>query len=410
MRRISGLHFAAAILLGLAACRVAPATTITVLDGESVITLQTRERVPLLFLTDAGIEFSSEDRLFLNGVPIAPDEAVEPQASMTVQIRRPVELTVLGPQGEQVIRTAELTVAGAIREQGIDLRAGDFIDPAADTIINGPMAITYRPGRDITVSIGGQALSRRTSVETIGEALAEAGLPLVGADYSVPAENEPVPGDGQIRVVRVAESLVLALKPIPFTSEYREAADVELGVEEILQPGRSGLAMSRTRIRYEDGQEVSRVAETESIVRAPQTRIAARGTKIVVKAASVDGVAVEYWRVLEMYATSYSPCRSGVQGQCFTGTSLGLPVKKGVVAVDITFYNQMAGQQVYVAGYGPAVIADVGAGRIVEANLGIPRTRWIDLGYSDSDWQQWGQYVTVYFLPPAPGAIPSVLQ
>jgi hypothetical protein len=99
-----------------------------------------------------------------------------------------------------------------------------------------------------------------------------------------------------------------------------------------------------------------------------------------------------------------------VPGQCFSGTSLGLPVKKGVVAVDISFYNQMAGQEIFVTDYGRAVIADVGAGRIVEANLGIPRTRWVDLGYSDADWEEWGRYVTVYFLAPAPAAIPYVLQ
>jgi hypothetical protein len=42
---------------------------------------------------------------------------------------------------------------------------------------------------------------------------------------------------------------------------------------------------------------------------------------------------------------------------------------------------------------------------------GFPDGRlWIDLGYSDEDWQNWGGMVTVYFLAPAPATIPAALQ
>jgi hypothetical protein len=49
---------------------------------------------------------------------------------------------------------------------------------------------------------------------------------------------------------------------------------------------------------------------------------------------------------------------------------------------------------VYVPGYGIATILDVGGG--------IPGRPWIDLGYSDSDYVSWHQWVTVYFLSPPP--------
>ena len=102
-----------------------------------------------------------------------------------------------------------------------------------------------------------------------------------------------------------------------------------------------------------------------------------------------------------MYASSYSPCRSGTD-QCYTGTASGKSLKKGLVGMRYDWYLAMGGQQLYIPGYGYATIEDVCGGC-----AGKP---WIDLGYSDSDWQQWNSWVTVYFLAPVPPNIIYDLQ
>jgi len=120
----------------------------------------------------------------------------------------------------------------------------------------------------------------------------------------------------------------------------------------------------------------------------------------------IDGQTLEYWRKVSVYATSYSPCRSGVDG-CLYGTATGImPVQKGVVAVtprwlSVTNGYGMWGQAVYIPGYGYGVIADSGGG--------IPGTPWIDLAYSDEDYVTWGTWTTMYFLTPAPAWAPSIL-
>ena len=106
---------------------------------------------------------------------------------------------------------------------------------------------------------------------------------------------------------------------------------------------------------------------------------------------------IQYWRALDMYATSYSPCRSaGEEGRCYPYTSAGHKVEIGVVAVIYDWWLKMAHHTVYIPGYGHAVISDVGGG--------IPGKHWIDLGYSDDDWVPWSQWVTVYFTLPIPPA------
>jgi 3D (Asp-Asp-Asp) domain-containing protein len=65
------------------------------------------------------------------------------------------------------------------------------------------------------------------------------------------------------------------------------------------------------------------------------------------------------------------------------------------------WYNIFAGSQIYVPGYGIGTVEDIGGG--------IPGQYWIDLGYTDADWELWSQSVTIYFLAPAPANVPAVL-
>jgi len=95
-----------------------------------------------------------------------------------------------------------------------------------------------------------------------------------------------------------------------------------------------------------------------------------------------------------MYATSYSPCRLGKPNYCHDTTATGAKLVKGFVAVTRANFAIYGNTQVYIAGYGFATVADIGAG--------LPGKEWIDLGYSDDDYVQWGQNVMVYFLWPPP--------
>jgi resuscitation-promoting factor RpfB len=397
MKSLHWLPFAAMLLLF--ACQPTTLPTVTIIDNDKVLTLQTDERVPSTLLKQAGITLSPNDRILLNGLPVASDQTIT-NYPITLQVRHAITLTIKSPDGQKQIQSSALTVGEALQEADIQLSASDQVDPPANTSINQPLTINYFPSHELTVSVDGKSLKIQSSAQSVGEALAEARIPLLGEDYSRPAENEALPVDGQIKVVRVSESILLAQKPIPFQSQLIASADVPLDQNQILQPGETGLTVQRIRIRYEDGQEVSRITENETVVRPPKDRVLGYGTKVEVKTAVVDGVTIEYWRAVQMYATSYSPCRSG--GKCSFGTSSGIKLAKGVVALRYSWYLNMGGQQLYIPGYGFATIGDVCGGCV-----GKP---WVDLGYSDDDWQQWSSWVTVYFLTPVPANIMYSLQ
>jgi uncharacterized protein YabE (DUF348 family) len=396
------------ISLHLVSCQPQPFPNITILDGEQVYRLATNERIPANLLTEAGLALTQTDRLLVNGRPY-PLEGTLPAGMETLQVRRAFQVRLVTPAGEKTLSTAASTVGSALAETGLQLYAADFIDPPADTPLSAGMAITYRPSEELSVTTSDGTVTIRSSAATVGAALAGAGIPLIGLDYSHPAESEALPADGQVRIVRVDESLQLVQKSIPFETETVASPEVELGQEEIAQPGLEGLAVARTRIRYEDGQEVSRTTEEESVVRQPQTRIVHTGTNIVMKTETVGGETIEYWLAYQMYATIYSPCNSGGNG-CSYSTASGLRAGRGVVALDRSMYNYLQGARLYIPGYGYAVVGDIGGGYLIEELLGVSRYRWIDLGFNDDNLVDMSGWHTVYFLAPVPASIPPVMQ
>lgn len=379
-----------------------PAGTVTLIYGTYLARVPANAGdTPAGLLAQTGVTLQPHDTVLVNGLPAPANQSVPDGA--VIQLRPAVNITIVSGDTQKELASPAATVAEALSAAGIPLYANDFIDPGAPSALFEGMTITHRPAREIVVHVDGGQVRIRAAAQTVGRALAEGGLALTGLDYSIPAENEPLPTEGEIRIVRVSESLILLQKSLPFSSEFQATAELEIDQQDLLQAGEPGLAISRVRLRYEDGQEVSRQSEAEVIVRPARNRVVGYGTKIVIRTATVDGIQIEYWRTKQMYATSYSPCRSAAS-RCFNFTASGKPVVRGVVAMRRIYYNAMRGQPLYIPGYGYATIEDIGGG--------IPDGRlWIDLGYSDADYTAaYDGWVTVYFLTPVPNSIVWVME
>lgn len=392
-----------ALLALLAACQI-KTTSVTILADGQVYSLKTTQRVPADLLATAGISVGSADRVLYLGASPPLDNPLPDAKSYNLIVRRAVALSIIAPDGQATIQTSALTVGQALTEAGYTLYTGDQLDPPSETPITGALAVTYRPGRELVITVDGTQVRMRSVAVTVGQALAEAGVPLVGLDISQPGETTPVPQDGKIRVVRVVEAVALTQKTIPFNTRTELSADLELDQQALLQGGEPGLAITRLRTRSEDGVQVSQQPDSESIVRPPQDRIMGIGTKIVKRTTTVDGVTFEYYRVLRLYATSYSPCRSATpDGRCSYGTASGLPVQKGTVAMVYYWYLAFGFDKLYIPGYGYATVGDVGASNPPGYHY------WVDLAWTDADYQPMSGWTTVYFLTPVPQKLVYIL-
>ncbi len=219
---------------------------------------------------------------------------------------------------------------------------GDSLSPDFDTVITDPVTVTHRHGRSLTVIDGGKTLKINSSASTVGGVLQDAGLSPQGLDYCQPAEEQPPPADGIIHLIRVREEILIDQTPLPNTIEYQADANTELDQQSVIDPGEYGLEIQRIKMRYENGQEISRQTEAQWTAKSPRPRIIGYGTKVVIRTIQVDGNTIEYWRSVTVYATSYSPCNSGVS-ECLHKTANGMTVEKGVVGVIRSWYNLMNG-------------------------------------------------------------------
>ena len=357
----------------------------------------TAERLPSTLLALASIRLLSGDQVLLNGSPVPVDKPLTRGDSCNLDIYRSVTTNLLDGSAIQKINSTSASLGQALWAAGVKIQAGDWFSPSFETELSQAgndisLKAELRRSRQVTVQISNTIKLLNSAATTVGEILAENNLSPQGLDFTVPAEDLPVPANGKIKLVRVREAVVLEETPLPFETIYQTTNDVELDTRKDLQLGVYGLKVRRVRVRYEDGKEVSRTAENEWVASPPKAHIIGYGTKVVMHTLSTPSGVITYWRVLQFYATSYHPSTGGSNE-----TASGLKLKKGIVGVDRRYIP--FGTRMYIPGYGFAEAADTGH----------YTGRWIDLGYSDSDYVSWHQWVTVYFLWPPPAFIPYTI-
>ena len=366
---------------------------ITVLADGKTRSMFSTERLPANLLALAGIPLYPGDQILSDGQPVAPDEALSQNSAHTLQVRRMWPIILKTDSQIRTIKSTAATLGKALWEAGIVLHAKDQLTPPAETPLNGPMDVGWRTSLELEIKSKEGRIQIRSTADSVGEALREAGLSLQGLDYSLPDAAAPLPPNGQIRIIRVQENISLDTTPLPFETETQPLTELELDSQKIVQSGEFGITARRVRVRLEDGSEVSRQVEAEFVAQEPKPQIIGYGTKIVPYSLDTADGPIKYWRALNMYAVSYNPTSNGG-----LGTATGIPLAKGVSAVDISYIP--FGTRMYIPGYGIAVAADVGGG---------VKGRMIDLGYGDDDYVSWHQWVTVYFLWPPPENIVWVI-
>ena len=361
----------------------------------------TAERIAANLLFQAGVALFPGDRITWNGTQVDFSEPLPSSPSYVLLVQRGQPLEVAGEDARLHWYSSTMSPLLSLWEAGYRLQQSDVMTDTITAWQEPETSLTISQGKPILIMDGGHTWPSRSSAATVGEALATAGFILNGSDYTLPDETAPVPEDGKIEVIRVTEEILLTQEVLPFGKEFVEDPETELDQTSIVDPGAYGLQVSRIRVTYENGKEVNRVTEGEWVAVEPQTQKLGYGTKVVVRTLQTPGGTIEYWRAVPVYATSYSPCNIGIEGKCGSSTASGLPVTQGVIGVIRSWYNQMVGQQVYVPGYGSAVIADIGGG--------VPGKNWIDLGFSDADYVGWHQDTILYFLTPVPQTVPWIL-
>ncbi|MES0338889.1 MAG: ubiquitin-like domain-containing protein [Anaerolineales bacterium] len=382
--------------------RVQNAREVTIHAGGEIEKVLTTESSPENILLEAGIRVFPGDQIDVTLWLEDPSGVQVPKYPLSIQLHPGVALEIIDADTSIPVRSAAETVGEALWDAGIILYEGDQVEPNPGASVSAGDVIEVVRAQPFVFDADGEVVHTRAAAKTVGEALVQSGIALTGMDYAIPDVDRPVPGDGRIRVVRVRENILYEMEPIPFGTVYQPADHLELDTLEVISTGSYGVVAKRIRLRIEDGVEVERSVDEAVHIIEPKPRVVGYGTKIVIRTLNTASGTIQYWRAIPVYATAYSPCRSGVS-ECYPLTASGRPVTRGMVAVIRSWYNQMRGWPVFIPSYGSGSIEDIGAGFVDKD--------WIDLGFTDDDFEGWHSWTTLYFLTPVPplDSIPWIL-
>lgn len=389
--------------------RVLPDMVITVRYAREVLltingsaqVIRTALEDPQEILTAQGLTLSEDDDIVIDGREAELEQlALWATPPRSIRITRAVTITIEDVQADgtmltQTVQTSYPTVGEALFEANVAVYVSDGVTPPMSDPVQEGMTVRVDRARPLTITADGVEIQTTTHGLTVGEALAEAGVILLGLDYSIPTEDSLINPGMNVQVIRVREETLTETTELAYETVYQADAALDLDQVRVEQAGQPGLQRTITRVRYENGVETARTVEEQFAVRDPVHAVIAYGTNVVIRTLDTPEGPISYWRRLCVYATSYHPAALGGDNVTATGRLL----ERGIVGIDPTLIPY--GTNLYVNGYGTGVAADTGA----------PRSSpyWVDLGYTDADYVGWHQYVYVYLLAPAPAEIDYVL-
>ncbi|HRF99144.1 MAG TPA: ubiquitin-like domain-containing protein, partial [Aggregatilineales bacterium] len=109
-----------------------------------------------------------------------------------IRIRRAMTITIREGDMVITRQTTAQTVADALDEAGYVLFLPDQVAPSPTDRIIPNMEIVIDRSSELTIRVDGRDIETRVRAQTIGDALIESGITLNGLDYTIPSTTQPV--------------------------------------------------------------------------------------------------------------------------------------------------------------------------------------------------------------------------
>ncbi len=308
--------------------------------------------------------------------PAAGERAGSPVA-IYIQRARPVVVYVDTLRLE--LSTASSTVEGVLADLGMTVRDGDLVRPGLSAPVGAGSTIRLGKARTITVRIDGKEQSLYTTAGTVSDVLRELGLdPKPEELLDPPREASVLPGM-TVTIGLNKEQEEDVETPIAAGIVYETDLTMAAGSYKVI-PGVQGARVTRYKVTYKNGAEVSRVAVANlGTTREPVParhisgpKPASAATRPTLNAPDYTG---PYTRTLTVLTTWYNASHGGKSPDdpWYGYTSNGTKLDQGVCAVDPKFIP--LGTRMYIPKYGTCVAADVGGGvRGAHVDLGFPES------------------------------------
>ncbi len=248
-------------------------------DKHVTLTVDGQSQVVRTYADNVGDLLDEEDLVVTERDVVTPasDAALSDGDGVTVKFARQLSVTVDG-QPVQIWTTA-LTVDDALQQLGVRSDAAVLSTSRSERIpLTGLELGVQLPDR-ITVLHDGQRSTLVTAAPTVERAMREVGV-RVGTRDQIDTPLGAKLRDGMtVRIVRVDVDQVRRGFLIDQRTVRRPDSSMYEGSEKVLKDGRDGRGVAIYRLVSRDGVVTQRELVERKVLRKPQTRIVAYGTK-----------------------------------------------------------------------------------------------------------------------------------
>ncbi|MCR1899520.1 G5 domain-containing protein [Irregularibacter muris] len=261
------------------------------------------------------------------------------------------DITIIDVKEEIKLTTRSKTVEQVLKEKNISLQDKDIVEPALDTPLEDGIEIQIKRAVPLHILVDGKNYQVTTALTQVGEIIEEAGIRINPLDRVAPDKEAEIEEEREIHIVRVTEKIITEEENIDFTTQKKPDNHLEKGKTKVVQKGQKGLKKNQIKITYEDGEESQRETLKEEVVIEPKDEVIQVG---MLSTINTSRGATRFEKTMTVTATAYSQGDAGVGNT----TSVGAPLKRGVIAVDprvIPYYTRL-----YVPGYGFGQALDTG--------------------------------------------------
>jgi len=225
------------------------------------------------------------DVLDSQGIVVKSGDVVVPAAAapisdgetITVKYARLLTLTVDGKTRQ--LRTTETTVDGALLALGLRGEGARLSVSRSETIGRQGLTLTVVTPKAVTVNADGKKTTKTIAAATVGEALTQLGVHVGKADKVNPPLTTALTSGSTVTVQRVATHDKSVARPIGFGTTKQSSGDLYRDETKVSRPGVAGVRTVTVRTTVVDGKVVSTKEVSSTVTKAPVDQIVLVGTK-----------------------------------------------------------------------------------------------------------------------------------
>lgn len=245
---------------------------VEITDNGETQTVQTHADTVAELLDEVDIAIGEHDDVSPN-----VDAAIEDE--MEVNHKTAKEVTVSINKDEDTFHTTVNTIGEFLAEENIN--AGKYddmsVDPSDD--ISDGLVIKIDRAFQVTINDGGDKSKVWTTGATIEQLLNDHDISLEDADKVKPALDKQAKKDKTIKIVRVDTDTDKVEESVAFDTVTEEDSSLKKGKEKVVSEGKEGTKVKKYEITMENGEEVDRELVDEEVTKESEDKVVAIGTK-----------------------------------------------------------------------------------------------------------------------------------